>query len=414
MEPQVHIRPEADRRVAVDLVQRAIRVADNCRERAGAADESRLLAPETVRDLQNSGLLLVSIPGSLGGHEADLVAQVQIGEILGAACASTAWCWINHLASLFRLRAWMGDQSLPYVNEVVDHGAFLAHVQIPSGETRPVADGFVASGKWPFASGSTYASWFFLSTMVPGIQDGDGASNGSEAAAQNRWLLVPQGQPGMRIEDTWRAMSLRASMSHDVVLEEVFVPRERAPLMVATAPEYMWIPEDPPALRVPYFAAIRLGIGAMMLGIARAALDDVRDYAARRPMSVGGQLRSRMPANQFAVADAAMLLEGGRAYIYRQAEALAGKAMAGEPFTREDIIQSQMACLVARQNSQQAVNLLFQVRGAHGLYESASFERYYRDVRMGTLHAVIGPDLERELIGKHLLGVPADVQPRWG
>ena len=52
-------------------------------------------------------------------------------------------------------------------------------------------------------------------------------------------------------------------------------------------------------------------------------------------------------------------------------------------------------------------------RGAHGLFESDNFERYYRDVRMGTLHAVSTPDLVREEVGKHLFDIPLGTQPRW-
>ena len=41
--------------------------------------------------------------------------------------------------------------------------------------------------------------------------------------------------------------------------------------------------------------------------------------------------------------------------------------------------------------------------------------RFIDDIRLaGTLHAFFAPDLERELIGKHIFGVPADKQPRWG
>ena len=57
---------------------------------------------------------------------------------------------------------------------------------------------------------------------------------------------------------------------------------------------------------------------------------------------------------------------------------------------------------------------LFSIRGAHGLYEKDGFERYYRDVRMGTLVANQTPDLMREWIGKHLFDIPLDMQPRGG
>jgi len=60
------------------------------------------------------------------------------------------------------------------------------------------------------------------------------------------------------------------------------------------------------------------------------------------------------------------------------------------------------------------VDGLFAVSGVHGLFENDDLERYYRDVRMGTLVANQTPDLVREWLGKHLFGIPADVWPRWG
>ena len=120
-----------------------------------------------------------------------------------------------------------------------------------------------------------------------------------------------------------------------------------------------------------------------------------------------------MPGNQFAVADAAMFIEAGRALLIQEVRKITVKAMNGEEFMPEDAARVEMAGLVARENAQKAVDRLFAVRGAHGLYETDTFERYYRDVRMGTLHAVSAPDLVREQLGKHLLDIPLDVEPRW-
>ena len=120
-----------------------------------------------------------------------------------------------------------------------------------------------------------------------------------------------------------------------------------------------------------------------------------------------------MPGNQFAVADAAMLIEAGRALLVQEVRKITIKAMSGEDFVPNDASRVEMAGLVARENAQNSVDRLFAVRGAHGLYETDNFERYYRDVRMGTLHAVSAPDLVREQLGKHLFDIPLDVEPRW-
>jgi len=152
----------------------------------------------------------------------------------------------------------------------------------------------------------------------------------------------------------------------------------------------------------------------MLLGIAQAALEETIDYAKAGSMTLGGNRRTSTPGNQFAVADAAMWIEAGRALLHQKARAVMKRAESDEPFTAQDVAGIAMASVVARENSQQAVDRLFSVRGAHGLYETDPFQRYYRDVRFGTLVAGNTPDLTREQVGKYLFGIAEDVEPRWG
>ena len=279
---------------------------------------------------------------------------------------------------------------------MVDNGALISHAAIPGGDTKPVSGGFISSGRWPFVSGSNLSTWIFLSTMVEG---------------ENRFMIMPTSQTGLTIEPTWRAMAARGSMSNDVILDNVFVSEAMAPIAVRPAPHESWLPSGPAALKVPTKA--RVWMSGMMLGVAQAALDDTINFGKTRSMTVGGGSRRSMPGNQFAVADAAMVIEAGRAFLLQEAKSITAKSISGLDFVPEDAVRMEMAGLVARENAQKAVDRLFSVRGAHGLFESGTFERYYRDVRMGTLHAVTAPDLVREEVGKYIFGIPLDVQPRW-
>ena len=396
------------------VMERARDVATRLAARAQEVEQTRAIPIATMQELHHAGLLTMGIPRALGGMECDLVTQLAVFELLGGACASTAWCLGNHTGDCLILQHTLGERARPYLTAVVEEGAVLAGVSVPAGRTRAVPGGFRASGRWPFVSSSHRARWIFLSTLVPGPPP-EAPSGAAEPPPQAhlRLLWVRQGDPGVRIVATWQAMALRGSMSHDVVLEDAFISDEHAPVFHRPAPETPWLPHGPPALRVPQ-ARTWPFVPATMLGIAHAALQDTLAWATTAPMSLGGQPRARMPGHQFAVAEAAMRLEAGRAFVYQEAQALMAKGEAGEPFTRTDAIRWQMADLVAREHAQQAVDRLFAIRGAHGLYEAERFERYYRDVRMGTLLAVQAPDLFRELIGKHLFGIPEDVVPRWG
>ena len=400
------------------LIANAQEIAPRLAQRAPVAEADRRLSGETVQDLHWAGLLAMNIPLDQGGTEADLATQLAVYEIIGGACASTAWVLGNHLVLCARLQGMMGDGAWPYLHDVTRIGAVIAHAAVPGGSTRAVDGGFVTGGRWPFVSGANVAGLILLSTMVPGPPPGwkpaSAIDNGASdpPAAHNRWLLVSPDDPGLRIEETWQAMSLRASMSNDVVLDEVFVPEEMAPVDNRPPPHRPWMPNGPVALKVPLRA--RVWMSGMMLGIARAALDDTTEFAMGRKMSIGGQPRTNMPGNQFAVADAAMELESARAFLYQEVRAIMAKAEAGEEFQPMDATRMEMAGLVARENAIKAVDHLFAIRGANGLFDTGNFERYYRDVRVGTLHAATSPNLTREQVGKSLFGVPADVQPRWG
>lgn len=267
----------------------------------------------------------------------------------------------------------------------------------------------MVSGRWPFMSFSNFARWAVLSTMAPGAPpDWPDDAAGSPPNRHNRHLIVRMDEPGVTLHDNRHTMSLRASSSNDMTLDDVFVEEACAP----ATPLRQSDEDVPPALRVP--VGTSYSPPCTVLGIAQAAIRDTIDYANEAGMSYGGSTRSSTPGNQFAIADAAMLVESARAFLLQEARAIMAKAGRGERFDRRDGIRMRMAGHMARQNSQKAVEGLWVIRGAHGLYEDETFERYYRDVRIGTLPAPSAPDRVREQVGKFLFDIPENVEPRWG
>jgi len=61
------------------------------RERAGRAEDLRVLLPETLADLHRTGLMRALQPRRWGGMEFDFVAYVDISAELARGCASTGW-----------------------------------------------------------------------------------------------------------------------------------------------------------------------------------------------------------------------------------------------------------------------------------------------------------------------------------
>ena len=98
-----------------DIVARAQDVAALLKLRASAADRARELPVENMRDLHEAGLMTLAISDELGGTEADLITQMAVYEIIGGACASTAWCLGNHGVMCTRLACW-GRGQIPTSN----------------------------------------------------------------------------------------------------------------------------------------------------------------------------------------------------------------------------------------------------------------------------------------------------------
>ena len=263
-QPLVLIEPRED------LVKAAKEAAVRIAERAPEADRQRRVPAENIQDLHHAGLLTVAIPKELGGTEADLVTQVALYEIIGRACASTSWIMGNHSVLCTRSLGMMGDASHPLRRDVVDNGSLISHAAIPGGETKSAPGGFVASGRWPFVSGSNLSTWMFLSTMVQGPPPNWTGS--APPQGHNRWLMMPTSQPGLTIEPTWLAMAARGSLTNDVLLNQVFVAEDRASVDNRPAHHAPWLPNGPAALKVPTKA--RVWMSGMMLGVAQAALDE--------------------------------------------------------------------------------------------------------------------------------------------
>ena len=73
-------------------------------------------------------------------------------------------------------------------------------------------------------------------------------------------------KPSCRIVDTWQAGGLRGTGSHDVIVEDEFVPEAKS--ISFSQPSRL----HAPLYRMPFAATMSAGCAAICLGIARSAL----------------------------------------------------------------------------------------------------------------------------------------------
>jgi alkylation response protein AidB-like acyl-CoA dehydrogenase len=203
---------------------------------------------------------------------------------------------------------------------------------------------------------------------------------------------------GMEIIDTWDAVAMRATGSHEIQFTDAFIPDE-----CLIGPEGTGVETGLTAL--PWYA---LGIAAVYTGVAMAAFQFAVDYVRQRKLHPLPGAIASLPGIQFSVANMSIRLEAARALIYKTARELA----CGADFGDQMLPKVTAAQYFATNAALEVVTEAMQAVGGPSLFRRYPLERYYRDVRAGTLHPFTHYWL-LEMIGKRVLGIPLDAQPRW-
>jgi alkylation response protein AidB-like acyl-CoA dehydrogenase len=119
----------------------------------------------------------------------------------------------------------------------------------------------------------------------------------------------------------------------------------------------------------------RIGIGAMAVGLAQAALDEAVRYANDR--HTFGRPIGQHQAIQQMIADMSTELEAARLLVYRAA----WLKEQGQEFGKE----AAMAKLFASETAERAAYKAIQIHGGYGYSAEFPVERIYRDQRLLTI-----------------------------
>ncbi|HNR00848.1 MAG TPA: acyl-CoA dehydrogenase family protein, partial [Trueperaceae bacterium] len=139
----------------------------------------------------------------------------------------------------------------------------------------------------------------------------------------------------------------------------------------------------------------RIGIGAMGIGLGRAALEKAAKYALERRQF--GQTLSRHQAVAFKLAEMATELEAARLLV--------AKAAALRDAGRDHTLAAAMAKLKGSVAGVNACDSAIQVLGGYGYLRDYEVERYWRDARLTRIgegtdeiqHLIIAREYLRQL-----------------
>jgi alkylation response protein AidB-like acyl-CoA dehydrogenase len=370
-------------------------IAGLARERAAEGERERKLSGDLVEAMIDAGFFRLCVPSSVGGGEADPATLVAVCEELARGDAAAGWC-IAVMATAGMPAAYIPEE---VAREVYgDSRSVVGGVFAPRG--RAVADGerYRVNGRWPFSSGVDHCTWVMGGCVV----EEDGAPRMLEGGRPDVELtLFPR--EDVQVIDTWNVSGLRATGSHDIAVEDLSVPRDRATSVITRKPL-----ADGPLYAFPPFGLLALTIAGTALGIARAAIEDLVELAGGKVPTGSARSLAERPVTQTRIAQAEATLLSARAFLY---EAIASAWDAAESRGTVSIEQRaalRLAATHATAASASAVDTAYDLGGGTAIYESSPLQKRFRDVHAATQHMLIGPSTW-ELTGRLMLGLPTDI-----
>jgi 3-hydroxy-9,10-secoandrosta-1,3,5(10)-triene-9,17-dione monooxygenase len=362
------------------------------RERAPRCEELRRIPDETLRDFHDAQLFRIHQPRRVGGAELEFVAVVTFGALLARACASTAWNWVN-----FSAHHMMLGMFPPKVQDEVwgrSRDALIASSFVfPAAKAKKVPDGYVISGRWPFSSGVDPSEW----NMLAGLAYLD-----DNAPPEQRIFMLERSQ--YKVHDTWHAGGLKGTGSNDVEAIEQFVPEHRTLAVADTkgGPTPGSAVNPGPLFQIPVFAMFPYMLSGVALGVAEGLIDEFLGKSNPTGRMTGARI-AEIQSTQIRL---------GEATAYARASRLAQESNCREvEGTLPDLktkARYRLEGAYAVEWALRAVDVMFALSGASGLYESGHAARAFRDAHAVKQHFSFNTDIASTTYGRVALGLPGD------
>ncbi len=373
-------------------------------ERAPEYDRDNRFFTEDFDELVRSGFLKIAVPTELGGSGLALDEVSKLIRRLAYVAPATAIAvnmhvyWTGVAADLLRA----GDESCRWILEKAADGEVFAAIHGEAGNDIPLLlssasaercdGGWRINGHKIFGSLSpvwTYAGFHAMDTSDP-------------AAPRIVHGFLPRNSDGYHIVETWDTLGMRATQSHDTILDGAFVPDALVPLVCPAG----FAGAGP--FQVSVFAWALTGFASVYLGAARRAFDITLERMPQRTSIALTRSMAHHPEVQHNVAEMRMDYDAAEALLERTTTDWAtGVAHQDWPVrivgTRHTVINKAF----------EIVDRAMDLSGGAAAFKRNRLEQIYRDVRMGRFHPG-NTFLAHELIGKLCLGINPDDPHRWG
>ena len=388
--------------------------ADDFRTRVAEHDQDSTFPHENVEAMKASGYTALIVPeeaGGIGATPMDVaVAQERLayGDLPMAIAVNMHHIVVGIVADLWRLnrrgegprvdaaesllKATLADKVVfagPVSDPKMNSSVGFAGINDTTRRLTKADGGYRLNGRSGFGTMSACAD-YILTTAHYDAADGD---------PQCMLCFFPTNSEGVEIQDNWDTLSIRSSLSNDVVWNDVFVPDDNAVPRraldwdeIANITSSWWVAGGP----------------ACYIGLAQAARDYAVDWVAGRTQQPFDQPMTRYPGNQLLAGEMEIGLRSARAMLHQAVASHDDVAVR----SGEDLVNLVSCFQFVMETCFQIVDKAMRMVGGAALFKKNPMEQMYRDARAAVIHQPFAGMEGKALLGRRIFGLPVYTSPR--
>jgi alkylation response protein AidB-like acyl-CoA dehydrogenase len=350
---------------------------------AGKYDQNNETPIDLLREMSLQGYNTMAVPEEYGGGGMGCLTTCLVIEELSSGCAGIATsALVNSLAAYPILIAGSDEQKKRFLIPLSEGKLGALCVTEPGAgsdssaittQLQETEGGYLLNGSKCFITNGSIADFY----TVFATADRSRGARGLTA------VVVEKGSKGLSSGRKEDKMGIRASDTADVIFEEVFVPQGN--VLGRIGGGFRTI--------MTTFDTSRPMVGALALGVARAAYERAVKYAHEREQF--GQSIGRFQLIQQKLADMAMEIEAARMLVLKaaflidkQVKNVSGHSAIAKAFASDMAMRVTVEAL--------------QVFGGYGYIKEYQMEKYMRDAKIMQIYEGTN-EIQRLIIANEIL-----------
>lgn len=360
---------------AQEIIAAARAMGPTLRSRAATCKAERRVPDATVADFHAAGFFKILQPEQWGGYAMDPQVFYAVGLEIARHCPSSAW--ILGVIAVHNWQLAVFDDRAAQDVWADDPTVLISSSYAPVGKVKVVDGGFRLSGRWSFSSGSQHCKWAFLGAVVP-------TPEAPFDMANYRTFLLPISD--YTIVDNWDVVGLQGTGSHDVLVDDVFVPEHRTHKSMDG-----FLCENPgnavntaPLYRMPFMQVFVRAVCTATLGACEGALEAFIEVAKTR--QAGPVKMKNDPFARQLAAEVKASIEEMKLTMIRNFDAMMACCRAGQPIPVEDRVRYRYDSAVVADRCLALSSRMLKAAGSGGIRLDSELLGYHLDILASQAH----------------------------